>query len=223
MKIIPETSQPQGHSLTWYALILWIEAGAESLNQELHTPSSGCLQDIQAWVFRLHLQSARPNLNSVLGSWGSPAKPVQTLDSLPLWSSMPGTRLQVSAASSWAGSLAISKAAASSGLNPVLYSRSLSFIYLLYIVIVRQLSHVRLFVTSWTAACQASLSITNSWSLLKLTSIKSVMPSNISSSVTPFSFCPQSFPASGSFLMSQFFASGSQSIGASYWSYIFYI
>ena len=40
------------------------------------------------------------------------------------------------------------------------------------------LSHVQLFVTVWTAACQASLSITNSWSLLKLMFIKSVMPSN---------------------------------------------
>ena len=43
---------------------------------------------------------------------------------------------------------------------------------------VQSLSRVRLFVTPWTAACQASLSITNSWSLLKLISIKSVMPSN---------------------------------------------
>ena len=42
---------------------------------------------------------------------------------------------------------------------------------------VQSLSHVRLFVTPWTAACQASLSITNSWSLLKLTSIESLMPS----------------------------------------------
>ena len=40
------------------------------------------------------------------------------------------------------------------------------------------LSHVRLFVTPWTAACQDSLSIINSWSLLKLMPIKSVMPSN---------------------------------------------
>ena len=43
---------------------------------------------------------------------------------------------------------------------------------------VQSLSRVRLFVTPWTAARQASLSITNSQSLLKLTSIKSVMPSN---------------------------------------------
>ena len=39
-------------------------------------------------------------------------------------------------------------------------------------------SHVWLFVTPWNAPCQASLSITNSWSLLKLMSIESVMPSN---------------------------------------------
>ena len=42
----------------------------------------------------------------------------------------------------------------------------------------QSLSHVWLFATSWIAAHQASLSITNSWSLLKLMSIKSVMPSN---------------------------------------------
>ena len=40
------------------------------------------------------------------------------------------------------------------------------------------LSHVRLFATPWTAACQTSLSIINSWGLLKLMSIKSIMPSN---------------------------------------------
>ena len=70
-------------------------------------------------------------------------------------------------------------------------------------------------VTPWTAVCQASLSITNSWSLLKLMSIKSVMPSNHLILCSPFSFCSQCFPASGSFQMSQFFASGVQSIGAS--------
>ena len=43
---------------------------------------------------------------------------------------------------------------------------------------VQSLSHVRLFGTPWTAACQASLSITNFWSLLKLMSIELVMPSN---------------------------------------------
>ena len=43
---------------------------------------------------------------------------------------------------------------------------------------VQSLSHVRLFSTPWTAAHQASLFITSSWSLLKLLSIKSVMPSN---------------------------------------------
>ena len=43
---------------------------------------------------------------------------------------------------------------------------------------VQSLSHVRLFATPWTAARQASLSITNSWSLLKLKSIELVMPAN---------------------------------------------
>ena len=43
---------------------------------------------------------------------------------------------------------------------------------------VQSLSHVQLFATPWTAACQASLSITNSWILLKFMSIESVMPSN---------------------------------------------
>ena len=69
--------------------------------------------------------------------------------------------------------------------------------------------------TPWTAACQDSLSITNSQSPPKPMSIESVMSSTISSSVGPFSSCPQSFPASGSFPMSQFFVSGGQSIGAS--------
>ena len=45
-------------------------------------------------------------------------------------------------------------------------------------VSVQLLSHVSLFATPWTVACQASLSITNSWSLLRLMSIESVMPSN---------------------------------------------
>ena len=43
---------------------------------------------------------------------------------------------------------------------------------------VQSLSHVQLFATAWTEACQASLSITNSQSLLKLMLIESVMPSN---------------------------------------------
>ena len=81
---------------------------------------------------------------------------------------------------------------------------------------VQLLTHVPLFVTPWTTACQASLSITNSWSPPKPMSIESVMPSNISSSVVPFSSCPKSFPAlRSSFQMSQLFAWGGQSIGVS--------
>ena len=80
---------------------------------------------------------------------------------------------------------------------------------------VQSLSHVCLSMTPWTAACQASLSITNSQNLLKLMSIELMMPSNISSSVIPSFSCFQYFPASGSFPRSQFFASGGQSIGVS--------
>ena len=85
------------------------------------------------------------------------------------------------------------------------------------LLLVFSCSHVWLFATPWTAAHQAFLSFTISQSLLKLMSIDSVMPSSypIPSIVVPFSSCPQSFPASGSFLMSQPFASGGQSIGAS--------
>jgi len=69
-------------------------------------------------------------------------------------------------------------------------------------------------VTPWTAGCQASLSITNSWSLLKIMSIMSVMPSNHLILCCPL-LPPSIFPASGSFQLSQFFASGGQSIGVS--------
>ena len=79
---------------------------------------------------------------------------------------------------------------------------------------VQSLSHVQLFETPWTAAHQASLSITNSWSLLKFMSIESVMPSNHLILCRPLSSCPQPFPASGSLPMNQLFASDGQSIAA---------
>ena len=125
---------------------------------------------------------------------------------------------------------------------------------------VQLLSRVQFFVTPWTSACQASLSIINSLSLFKLrwhhrlnghgfgwapgvgdgqgglaccgswghrvrhdwlTELNWTCPLSwwchptISSSVVPFSSSLQSFPASGSFLMNQFFASSGQSIGVS--------
>ena len=57
------------------------------------------------------------------------------------------------------------------------------------------LSRVRLFVTPWTAACQASLSITNSESLLKLMSTESVMPSNNLIHCHPLFLLPSIFPS----------------------------
>ena len=60
---------------------------------------------------------------------------------------------------------------------------------------VSSLSHVRLFVTPWTAAHKASLSITNSWSLLNLKSITSVMPPNHLSLCCPLLLLPSIFPS----------------------------
>ena len=60
---------------------------------------------------------------------------------------------------------------------------------------VQSLSHVWLFATPWTAACQASLSITNSQSLLKIMSIESVMPSNHLILCRPLLLLPSIFPS----------------------------
>ena len=60
---------------------------------------------------------------------------------------------------------------------------------------VQSLSHVQLFVTPWTAACQASLSITNSWNLLKLMFIESVMPPNHFILCRPLLLLPSIFPS----------------------------
>ena len=89
---------------------------------------------------------------------------------------------------------------------------SFSLFFLLF-SLVQSLSHILLFATPWTVVGQASLSITNSWSLLKLMSIESVMPSNHLILCHPLLL--PSFPSSGSFPISQFFASGGQIIGVS--------
>ena len=60
---------------------------------------------------------------------------------------------------------------------------------------VQSLSHVQLFATPWTATLQAPLSITNSWSLLKLLSIESVMPSNHLILCCPLVLLPSIFPS----------------------------
>ena len=61
--------------------------------------------------------------------------------------------------------------------------------------VVQSISHVRLFATAWTAACQASLTITNSQSLLKLMSIQSVMPPNHLILCCPLLLLPSIFPS----------------------------
>ena len=90
---------------------------------------------------------------------------------------------------------------------------------------VQSLSRGRLFETPWTAVHQASLSITNSWSLPKPMSIDLVMPSNHLILCRPLLLLPSIFPSikvfsfflifSRSFQMSQLFVSGGLSIGVS--------
>ena len=68
-----------------------------------------------------------------------------------------------------------------------------TYIHIYQLSSVQSLSRVRLLATPWTAARQASLSITNSWSLLKLMSIESVMPSNHLILCHPLLFSPSIF------------------------------
>ena len=98
----------------------------------------------------------------------------------------------------------------SGSLRPFLYS---SFLYSYHLFLISSASfqfssaaQSCLFATPWTTARQASLSFTISWSLLRLMSIESVMPSSHLILCHPLLFCHQSFQASGSFPMSQFFA-----------------
>ena len=84
-----------------------------------------------------------------------------------------------------------------------------------YIFVVQLLSRVRLFATTWTAACQAPLSFTISWSFLRFMSIESVMLSNHLILCHPLLLLPSVFPSTGSFQVSQLFTSGGQSIGTS--------
>ena len=84
-----------------------------------------------------------------------------------------------------------------------------------HVVFIQLLSHIQLFVTHWTVARQASMFIINSQSCSNSCQSSWWYHPTTSSSVSPFSFCPQSFPASGSFPISWLFLIRGQSIGAS--------
>ena len=84
---------------------------------------------------------------------------------------------------------------------------------------VQSLSCAQFFATPWTAACQASLSITNSWSLLKFTSIELVMPSNHLVLCRPLLLLPSIFPSSRVFSKE----SGFLIRWTKYWSFSFSI
>ena len=83
------------------------------------------------------------------------------------------------------------------------------------VIVVQSLSHVRLFPTPWTISCQASLSFTISWSLLKFMSLQSVMLSNHLIFCCPLLLLLSIFPSIRVFSMSWLFPPGGQSTGAS--------
>ena len=80
-------------------------------------------------------------------------------------------------------------------INEIIQHLSFS-VWLISLQSVQLVSHVWLFATLWTAAHQASLSITSSWSLLKLISIESLMPSNCLILCCPLLLLPSVFPSS---------------------------
>ena len=104
--------------------------------------------------------------------------------------------------------------------GPVTRTRMLEW-FLLFAAVVQSLAHVWLFMTPWSASCQASLSFTISESLLKLPSIKSVMLSNRLILCYSLFLLPSICSRIRSFPMSQLFALGGQSIGASALASIF--
>ena len=79
------------------------------------------------------------------------------------------------------------------------YEKEYTYIYVCTFSSVQSLSHVQLFVTPCTAECQASLSIPKSRSLLKLMSIKSMMPSTPLILWRPLLLLPSIFPSTGVF------------------------
>ena len=89
----------------------------------------------------------------------------------------------------------------------LLFSHSFAHVWLFAIPVIGVQEEV--------SACQASLSFTNSWTLLKLLSIELMIPSNHLILCCLLSSSPQSFPASGSFSVNQLFMSGGQNIRAS--------
>ena len=95
----------------------------------------------------------------------------------------------------------------------VVSSASVKLLSTRFVVVVQLLSHVRLFVTPWTVACQASLSFTISWSLPKFMFFELVIPSNHLILCYPLLLLPSIFLSIKVFPMSRLFSSGGQRIG----------
>ena len=101
------------------------------------------------------------------------------------------------------------------GRDWLLESGGIDVVAVFVVIVVQSLSHVQLFATPYTAACQAPLSFTISRVCSNSHPLSWWCYLTISSSATLYSSCSRSFPAPGSFSMSWFFTSDGQSAGAS--------
>ena len=152
------------------------------------------LPDIQA-VFR-RVRGTRSNCQQSLDHAAAAAKMLQSCPTLcdPIDGSPPGSPIPGILQARTLEWVAISRKQNNS--KTCTTSASLTRLKpLILLSSVESLSHVRLFATLWPAACQASLSVTNSQSLLKLISIESVMPSNHFILCRPLLLLPSNFPS----------------------------
>ena len=152
------------------------------------------------WSFSISPSNEHPGLISFRMDWLDLLAVQGTLKSLLQYHSSKASVLQCSVFFM----VQLSHLYTTTGKTIVLTTQTLSekwcFCFLIcYISPVQSLSHVWLFVTPWSTAPQASLSITNSWSLHKLMSIKSMMPSNHLILCRPLLLLPSIFPSIGIF------------------------
>ena len=159
----------------------------------LHTPNAGDLSSIPGWGTRSHMLQLSNQINKIRN-----IKKTKPKNRATIWSSNP-TPGHIS------GENSNSKKYVHSSVHcsPIYNSQ-------------KKFSHVRLFATPWIIACQASLSITNSWSPPKPMSIESVMPSNHLILCHPLLLLPSIFPSIRVF-------SNKSALHIRYWSFSFNI
>ena len=111
-------------------------------------------------------------------------------------STYPGSQIKYSGQSTWPGEAHVNLMCLGENVSASLKVKMIALMVpCVQFSSIQSLSHVQLFATPWTAECQTSLSITNSWSLLRLMSIVSVMPSNHLILYCPHLLSPSIFPS----------------------------